>query len=680
MQAVLDGEVLQVAQPGIDAAQHLVGRRAGIDAGLAGEAAAPRRLDDQAGETVAAAAVEPVGLGVFVDQPLERAGVARKGGRDQRRRQVADGDRGDAALGLRRLAGIADDERIEHRQRPHHRFREARRGERDRLSRQPLQGAVGAHVHQRIDLFDVTQPQHEGEERMARRQRRVVVVGAARARQAAIRRQRDDDVAELRGTESEGAVAHIRVVRRRPPCRDHAVLDLTRQLGEEARVVVERQGGIARRQCIEQRLRRLGRRTHGIAGGAEIGEQRDDARRHVEPDRIAGAAGRAGIIGHQHRDAALFARRRGEPHLRRDAGGDGGDAVRLRAIGEGGEGEAFDRGQRVLERDRAGEHAPVELGEHDVHREIGGAEAARAVLPCAALGRREHRLEHRHAGTVERRRLAGLARGERGRGDDRGRREASQRRAHEVGGGRLLEARDHQRRRSEAMRCKRRAQGIDRRGIGGEQQRPVEDHRHHRPAGGKTRREAVEIDRTQAGQIAGAARHRLRLAQLAAFAAMPREPAEQRPQIFHAAFAEVAQQRRELVGRQGRGFGEPRIVAVLARQHRERDALLAGDGGEPLDAVAPPVEPADQPHQDHLGVEADTLHPEIDRHRVAQVAQMGEAHARQRGLVGGPGGGEAGEVAVGEREHRDVARRLAEIDRRDDVVEARLRGGEDVHR
>ena len=65
---------------------------------------------------------------------------------------------------------------------------------------------------------------------------------------------------------------------------------------------------------------------------------------------------------------------------------------------------------------------------------------------------------------------------------------------------------------------------------------------------------------------------------------------------------------------------------------------------------------------------------------MAQVAQVREAHARQRGLVGRPGGGEAGKVAVGEREHRHVARRLAEIDRRDDVVEGRLRGGEEMHR
>ncbi len=161
---------------------------------------------------------------------------------------------------------------------------------------------------------------------------------------------------------------------------------------------------------------------------------------------------------------------------------------------------------------------------------------------------------------------------------------------------------------------------------------------------------------------------------------MARKSAEQRAEILEAALAEVAQQRRELFRRQGRSLGEPRIVAVLAGQHRERDAPLARDRRKALDAVAPPVEPADQPHQDHLGMDADALHPEIDRHRMAQVAQMREAHARQRRLVGRPGGGEGREVAVGEREHRDVARRLAEIDRRDDVVEARLRGGEEVHR
>ena len=56
------------------------------------------------------------------------------------------------ALGLRGLARIADDERIDHRHRPDHRLGEARRGQRDGLARQPFQRAVRAHVDDGIDV------------------------------------------------------------------------------------------------------------------------------------------------------------------------------------------------------------------------------------------------------------------------------------------------------------------------------------------------------------------------------------------------------------------------------------------------------------------------------------------------------------------------------------------------
>src|SRR5262249_50896721 len=76
MQTVLYGEVFEIAQPGVDAAQRLVGR-GGLDTGLASEAGALRRLDDQGGEPFASPPVEAFGLRIFVDQPLELAGVAR---------------------------------------------------------------------------------------------------------------------------------------------------------------------------------------------------------------------------------------------------------------------------------------------------------------------------------------------------------------------------------------------------------------------------------------------------------------------------------------------------------------------------------------------------------------------------------------------------------------------------
>ena len=64
---------------------------------------------------------------------------------------------------------------------------------------------------------------------------------------------------------------------------------------------------------------------------------------------------------------------------------------------------------------------------------------------------------------------------------------------------------------------------------------------------------------------------------------------------------------------------------------------------------------------------------------MAQIAEMREPHAWQTMPLGSVGRGETGEVAVGERQDHDVARRLAEIDRFDAVVEARSCGLEQMH-
>ena len=163
-------------------------------------------------------------------------------------------------------------------------------------------------------------------------------------------------------------------------------------------------------------------------------------------------------------------------------------------------------------------------------------------------------------------------------------------------------------------------------------------------------------------------------------AGMAGEPPQQRAQVVAAAFAEVIAAACRAPRRQRRSGGEPRVVAVFARQHGERDAAFARQRRQPLDAVFPPIETAEQAHHDHLGVRADAIDPQIDRHRMTQVAQMREPNARQRGALGLPRGGEPGEIAVGERQHRDIARRLAEIDRFDDVVEVGRGRRQQVHR
>ncbi len=149
---------------------------------------------------------------------------------DQRGRQVPDGDAGDPALGLGGLARIADDERIEDRQRPHYGLRKAGRAQRHCLAGQPFERAVRPHVNDGVDPVSVLQPEPEGEERMTRRQGGIVIVGAAIARAPAIGRQRHRDVAEALRTKSERAIRRIRIGRGLAPGRVDARGDLGRQL------------------------------------------------------------------------------------------------------------------------------------------------------------------------------------------------------------------------------------------------------------------------------------------------------------------------------------------------------------------------------------------------------------------------------------------------------------------
>ena len=116
MQAVADPHVLEVAEPGVEGDQRFLRRLAFGRAFLEQPAFAPP-FEDQRRDGARAARIEPLRLGEFVEQPLElERGPMRSGG-DQRRRQVADRRRADAALGLRRFAGIVDDERIDDRRR-----------------------------------------------------------------------------------------------------------------------------------------------------------------------------------------------------------------------------------------------------------------------------------------------------------------------------------------------------------------------------------------------------------------------------------------------------------------------------------------------------------------------------------------------------------------------------------
>ena len=207
----------------------------------------------------------------------------------------------------------------------------------------------------------------------------------------------------------------------------------------------ERQSRVFRPACerIKQIARRLRRAAHRITRRGEIAERRDHARRHVETDGIAGAAFGARIIRHQYRNAPFAPRQRAQPNQRGDAIGDHGDAIRFGPARQRGEGEAFLRRQRILERDGAGKDAAVKLRQHDMHRQIGGTEAARTVHHAARLVVALTTCRTRNAGGIERRRSIGAAAGREGRhGDDQGRIEPRERFAQEGVGRAIFQAGD----------------------------------------------------------------------------------------------------------------------------------------------------------------------------------------------------------------------------------------------
>ena len=145
------------------------------------------------------------------------------------------------------------------------------------------------------------------------------------------------------------------------------------------------------------------------------------------------------------------ARQLAQPHKRCNAIGDHGDAIRLGPARQRGERETFLRRQRILEGDGAGEQAAVKLGQHDMHREIGGAEPARTILPGGAFGGGADHLQDWNAGGVERRRLIGAAAGRKGRhGDDQCRIEPRHASRKKRVGFAIFQAGDEKRRRREA--------------------------------------------------------------------------------------------------------------------------------------------------------------------------------------------------------------------------------------
>ena len=185
-----------------------------------------------------------------------------------------------------------------------------------------------------------------------------------------------------------------------PPAAGDRAPHGLRQGGEEAGVVGEgerdlggaRAGvagvGGARGEPRHQRGTVRRRALDAVAGVREGGHDARRARRRVEADSVADAPVAVRIVGEHQGDSARGRRSTCEAH---PGGGEAGDEAaaflvrlrdhdgRLRRLVEAGLG---------LERDRAGEDAPVDLGQRHVHGDVAGREAAGRPPPTAARWRR----------------------------------------------------------------------------------------------------------------------------------------------------------------------------------------------------------------------------------------------------------------------------------------------------
>ncbi len=232
VQAVADGERFHVAKEGIDAHQRLGLRHFRLDAARLFKPAFRDRAENVPRQPLAAPLVEALRRGIFVQKPLDFAKRGRRCGLDERRRVVADGDGGDAPLRLRGLAGIVDDEGIDHRHRPKERARRAGFRKRRRLAGQPFERAMRAEMDQRIDARLLAEPEIEGDVGVARRQVRIVIGGFAVRQMAALGLEADEEIAVGGYRQGNRAARECGVFGRRAPGGCHSLAQRFRQAGE----------------------------------------------------------------------------------------------------------------------------------------------------------------------------------------------------------------------------------------------------------------------------------------------------------------------------------------------------------------------------------------------------------------------------------------------------------------
>ncbi len=223
MQPIADLQFLQLAKLVVELGKGCVGIVGLGDPAVRGEAGALRQIEDAVTQIAAAARVKLRGFVIFIHQQFELAQRAVAFGARERRRQVIDDHGAGAALGLRALARIVDDEGIEMRQRPQHRLGIAGIAQGQCLARQPFQIPMLAEMHDRVDLRDLPQIGVEGEVVVRWHQFRIVIRLDRIDVVAARRLDADENVAEPDQRQAKGTIGAVRILIGCAPARGDTI-------------------------------------------------------------------------------------------------------------------------------------------------------------------------------------------------------------------------------------------------------------------------------------------------------------------------------------------------------------------------------------------------------------------------------------------------------------------------
>ena len=482
VKSIPDLQVFDITEISVETGELVLLARGAVGAAFGEQSCRSGPVENLLAQKRRAAAIKTVGRGVFVDEALELQRVVAVAGRFQRRREMADGDGAEPALGSSRLTRIVDDEGIDDREPAEQRGRQAGRRQRHRLAWQPFERAMGAEMDHGVDALDFAQPEIEGGVSVARRQVGIVIARFAVERVAAVWLNGGDQSAVARKAHGEVPIADGGIGVRRAPGGDNLGAGLRIEFREQALVVGEREEwrrlSIAKRgdeTCV------VGKRIADIEAFAfEKLQDLGGAGDGVEADGMGGLPGCARIVGQHQRELALRARRGGETRPERCASRRGGDALCRGLMGDASKFQPGDLALLGLEGDRGGEEPPIELGQHHLHGEVGLRKPARRVLPGFAARSGEHDLQDRGAGRFQGRRRIVKAGGERRGVEHDSGRPVAQRCGDEVARVAILEAGDVKRSNVESFVVERPRQGLDGREVGGEQIGAVEHDRRKR--------------------------------------------------------------------------------------------------------------------------------------------------------------------------------------------------------